>query len=67
MEEAEKAVAAFEGMGVDKIVAVTHIGYDDNAAVDNDLTLASHVDGIDVIVGGHTHTAIERARCRERR
>ena len=30
IEEAEKAVAAFEGMGVNKIVAVTHIGYDDN-------------------------------------
>ena len=28
--EAEKAVEAFEGMGVNKIVAVTHIGYDDN-------------------------------------
>ena len=41
IEEAEKAVAAFEGMGVNKIVAVTHIGYDDNAAVDNDLTLAA--------------------------
>ena len=29
---AEKAVKAFEDMGVNKIVAVTHIGYDDSAA-----------------------------------
>ncbi|WP_245844084.1 bifunctional metallophosphatase/5'-nucleotidase [Oceanobacillus rekensis] len=58
-EEAEKAVAAFEGQGVDKIVAITHIGYDDNPAVDNDLTLASEVEGIDVIVGGHSHTELE--------
>lgn len=58
-EEAEKAVAAFEGQGVDKIVAITHIGYDDNPAVDNDLTLASVVEGIDVIVGGHSHTELE--------
>ena len=57
--EAEKAVAAFEGMGVNKIVAVSHIGYDDNPAVDNDLTLAAEVDGIDVIVGGHSHTQLD--------
>ena len=57
--EAKKAVAAFEGQGVDKIIALTHIGYDDNAAVDNDLTLAKEVEGIDVIVGGHTHTELK--------
>ncbi|OZI13478.1 bifunctional metallophosphatase/5'-nucleotidase [Bacillaceae bacterium SAS-127] len=58
LQEAEKAVKAFEGQGVDKIVAVSHIGYDDNEAVDNDLTLAAKVDGIDVIVGGHSHTKL---------
>ena len=47
-------------MGVNKIVAVTHIGYDDNPAVDNDLTLAAQVDGIDVIVGGHSHTQLNQ-------
>lgn len=58
LEEAEKAVKAFEGMGINKIVAVTHIGYDDNPNVDNDLNLAAQVDGIDVIVGGHSHTQL---------
>ncbi|WP_034262660.1 bifunctional metallophosphatase/5'-nucleotidase [Bacillus sp. J33] len=58
IEEAEKAVAAFEDMGVNKIVAVTHIGYDDNPNMDNDLVLAANVDGIDVIVGGHSHTQL---------
>ncbi|MGM7634688.1 5'-nucleotidase C-terminal domain-containing protein [Bacillus sp. Hm123] len=58
IQEAEKAVKAFEGMGVNKIVAVSHIGYDDNEAVDNDLTLAAKVDGIDVVVGGHSHTKL---------
>ena len=37
---------------------MTHIGYDDNPAVDNDLILAATVDGIDVIVGGHSHTQL---------
>jgi 2',3'-cyclic-nucleotide 2'-phosphodiesterase (5'-nucleotidase family) len=45
-------------MVVNKIVAVSHIGYDDNAAYDNDLTLAAKVKGIDVIVGGHSHTQL---------
>lgn len=58
IEEAEKAVAAFEDQGINKIVALTHIGYDDNAAIDNDLQLAALVDGIDVIVGGHSHTEL---------
>ena len=46
-------------MGVNKIVAVSHLGFDDNPEVDNDVTLATQVDGIDVIVGGHTHTAVD--------
>ncbi|WP_223254382.1 5'-nucleotidase C-terminal domain-containing protein [Bacillus sp. HNG] len=58
LEEAEKAVTAFEAQGVNKIIALTHIGYDDNAAVDNDLILAEEVEGIDVIVGGHSHTTL---------
>ncbi|OXT15091.1 hypothetical protein B9K06_23070 [Bacillus sp. OG2] len=56
--EAEKAVEAFEKQGINKIIAITHIGYDDNAAVDNDLELAKYVDGIDIIVGGHSHTKL---------
>ncbi|WP_084591296.1 S-layer homology domain-containing protein [Ureibacillus sinduriensis] len=60
IKEAEKAVKAFENMGVNKIVAITHIGYDDNAAVDNDLELAKKVEGIDVIVGGHSHTKLDK-------
>lgn len=58
IEEAEKAVEAFEDQGINKIIALTHIGYDDNAEVDNDLELAKHVDGIDVVVGGHSHTKL---------
>lgn len=56
--EAQKAVKAFEGQGVNKIIALTHIGYDDNVAIDNDLNLAKEVEGIDIIVGGHSHTEL---------
>ncbi len=59
VEAAEKTVQQFEQLGVNKIVAVTHIGYDDNPAIDNDITLAKAVEGIDVIVGGHSHTQLD--------
>ncbi|MEG0471576.1 MAG: 5'-nucleotidase C-terminal domain-containing protein [Solibacillus sp.] len=59
IKEAEKAVKAFEGMGINKIIALTHIGFDDSADYDNDQILAKAVPGIDVIVGAHSHTKIE--------
>ncbi|MFS0775240.1 5'-nucleotidase C-terminal domain-containing protein [Neobacillus sp. 3P2-tot-E-2] len=60
LTEAKKAVKALEAQGVKRIVALTHIGYDDNPTIDNDLILAEKVEGIDVIVGGHTHTALTK-------
>ena len=43
-------VAALEAAGVDKIVALTHVGLPD------DLRIAAAVPGLDAIVGGHSHT-----------
>lgn len=57
-QAAEDAVAALESEGVNKIIAVTHIGYDSNPAVGNDLLLAELVPEIDIIVGGHSHTKL---------
>jgi 5'-nucleotidase len=45
-----EAVAILEEQGIDKIIAVSHAGYG------KDQEVAAAVDGIDVIVGGHTHT-----------
>ena len=59
IEAAEKSVEAFEKQGVNKIIALTHIGYDDGGG-DNDLLLAEHVEGIDVIVGGHSHSNLSQ-------
>jgi 2',3'-cyclic-nucleotide 2'-phosphodiesterase (5'-nucleotidase family) len=59
IEEAQKSVAAFKAQGVNKIVAISHVGYDDSLAWDNDIALAAEVEGIDVIVGGHTHTKLD--------
>jgi 5'-nucleotidase len=49
---AAKTVAALEAQGVDKIIALTHLGYPE------DLKLAAAVPGIDVIIGGHSHTLL---------
>ncbi|WP_221175161.1 bifunctional metallophosphatase/5'-nucleotidase [Alteribacter keqinensis] len=58
VEAAEGMVEAFEAEGVNKIVALTHLGYDSDPSVGNDLLLAQQVEGIDVIIGGHSHTEI---------
>ena len=47
---AQEAVDALTALGVDKIIALTHQGYE------NDLALAAAVSGIDIIIGGHSHT-----------
>ncbi|MSQ36960.1 MAG: bifunctional metallophosphatase/5'-nucleotidase [Chloroflexi bacterium] len=47
----------------DIVVALTHLGIDQRYAWDeSDVMLATAVPGIDVIVGGHSHTALRTAR-----
>lgn len=48
----QKAVDALAKAGVNKIVLVSHLGYDE------DLKLAAKVSGLDVIVGGHSHSLL---------
>jgi 5'-nucleotidase/UDP-sugar diphosphatase len=49
---AQATVAELEGMGINKIIALTHLGYGPDQA------LAAAVDGIDIIIGGHSHTLL---------
>jgi len=51
-EAARQAVDELKEQGTDVIVGITHSG------VDEDRELAREVPGIDVIVGGHCHTAL---------
>ena len=50
---AQRTVGELEERGIEVIVALTHLGYE------RDLELAGSVDGIDVIVGGHSHTLLD--------
>jgi len=52
---ARKMVAKLREQGCDVIVALTHIG------VEADRKLASQVAGIHAILGGHSHTVMEKA------
>jgi 5'-nucleotidase/UDP-sugar diphosphatase len=45
-------VDALSAAGINKIIALTHVGYT------QDLEIAANVPGIDVIVGGHSHTVL---------
>ena len=53
VEKANETVEMLEAQGVDKIIALSHLGYQP------DLDFAEKVDGIDVIVGGHSHTKLD--------
>jgi len=47
---ARQAVAELTALGVDVIIALTHLGWEE------DIELAQSVTGIDIVIGGHSHT-----------
>lgn len=57
MEETKKylqnEVDKFKEEGIKRIVVLSHIGYQ------NDLEIAKSVEGIDIILGGHSHDLVE--------
>jgi len=53
VSSAQRVVDELEAEDVDVIIALTHLGYS------HDLELAAAVDGLDVIVGGHSHTLLD--------
>ena len=63
VDEARDQVAALKKEGADVVVAVTHLGYEepDKPKFRGDQTLAREVAGIDLIVGGHSHTPLKKA------
>jgi len=54
-----RAVRELEAKGVDKIIVLSHIGYD------HDIQLARRVRGVDIVVGGHSHTLLGGAVLRD--
>ena len=57
---AKKAVAALQNEKVDVIIALTHLGLDQGDDTSEEVIKA--VDGIDVLIDGHSHTTLEEGR-----
>ena len=52
IEALQQDVAALQAEGVDKIIALNHVG------LPADIAIAGAVEGLDAIVGGHSHTLL---------
>ena len=57
-EAAERCVASLREQGADLIICLSHSGTDEDPKLSEDELLAKAVDGIDVIISGHTHSTL---------
>ncbi|CCN81555.1 putative 5'-nucleotidase [Vibrio nigripulchritudo SFn27] len=48
-ETAEQTIKAIQSSGINKIILLSHLGYEE------DKQLAEEIDGVSLIIGGHTH------------
>ena len=55
---AERCVASLKEQGAEFIICLSHSGTGESLEVSEDEVLAENVDGIDVIISGHTHTTL---------
>lgn len=51
----QKEVNNLREQGINKIILLSHTGYE------NDKKMASDLDGVDIIIGGHSHSVVEGA------
>lgn len=56
---AREMVEELRARNCDLIICLSHIGYSYKSAKIDDLKLARQVEGIDLIIGGHTHTFLD--------
>ena len=61
IESLQEDVKLLESKGIDKIIALTHVG------LERDLEIASNVAGLDAIIGGHSHTLLSNTASRRER
>ena len=61
IETAKQQVEALKAKKVDAIVCVCHMGLDESSMERSDL-LAKSVDGIDLIIDGHSHTDLKEGK-----
>lgn len=59
IEAAKRCVKSLEEQGAQFIICLSHSGTNEKASKSEDQQLAKKVDGIDLIISGHTHTTLE--------
>lgn len=52
--------------GCDMIICLSHLGLEYSSYRPSDMVIANEVDGIDLIIGGHTHTLLDEPRIVEK-
>ena len=60
IDTAKNMVETLKKENADFVIAISHLGYDDGNN-DDDKTLALSVNGINLIIGGHSHTELKSA------
>lgn len=58
LEKANEAAARLRSEGAEMVIAVSHLGYDPTQGT-SDVDIARGSKDIDIIIGGHSHTAID--------
>lgn len=62
VETAKSCVKTLRAEGCHLVICLSHLGYEyPNSPKISDRSLAAHVAGIDLIIGGHTHTFLDQA------
>lgn len=59
VQAAQKQADALRKEGCDIVICLSHLGYEYKTDQVSDKVLAASTSGIDVIIGGHTHTFLE--------
>ncbi|MBP3644897.1 MAG: bifunctional metallophosphatase/5'-nucleotidase [Clostridia bacterium] len=57
--DAQKQVDELTAAGCDVIVAIGHLGVDDESITNRSIDVLSNVNGIDLFIDGHSHTTID--------
>lgn len=61
IDETKKNVQELTNQGIDIIIAISHLGLDKTSEFTSE-KLANEVDGIDIIIDGHSHTTLENGK-----
>jgi 5'-nucleotidase len=60
VQRANETAATLKAQNCDLIICLSHLGYKSSTGKISDLTFAPQTENIDLIIGGHSHTFLEK-------